>query len=81
MDELPDLGEIEETLSAIDRKEIGATNARQLDVDHRVLLNVQSEVNGLLTRELPATYDKDDLRAILDRIVNAIEDNRSKRKA
>jgi hypothetical protein len=33
----------------------------------------------MLARELPAEYDKDDLRALLERIENAITRNRTQR--
>ena len=80
MDDLPDVGEVVIIVDAIEARGEG-TDAQQLDRDHQVLLDEQAEIAELVSRELPAEYNKDDVRALLDRIENAIDDNRAKRKA
>jgi protein-tyrosine phosphatase len=79
MDELPDVGEIQEMVAAVEAKRADVTSAQQFDIDHQVLLNVRGEITEMLARELPAEYDKDDLRALLERIENAITRNRTQR--
>ena len=79
MDELPDVGEIQEMVAAVEAKRADVTSAQQFDIDHQVLLNVRGEIAEMLARELPAEYDKDDLRALLERIENAITRNRTQR--
>jgi hypothetical protein len=80
MDDLPDVQEVAIIVAAIEAR--GAdTGAQQLDRDHQVLLDEQAEIAELVSRELPAEYKKDEVRALLDRIENAIDDNRAKRKA
>lgn len=81
MAELPDVAEIEEIVAATEAREARSTDVERFDSDHQVLLNVQSEITDLLARELPDSYDKSDLRALLERIENAILANRSKRAA
>ena len=71
-------------VSAVEAKNAGTTSVQQFDSDHQVLLNVQGELADTLARELPAEhdaagFDKDGLRALLDRVEDAIADNRSKR--
>jgi len=81
MEELPDVQEIQETLAVIEVRDPDATTVQRFDSDHNVLVDMQDRIGRMLTRVLPAKYKKDDLRALLDRIENAIVDNRSKRKA
>jgi len=81
MAELPDVAEIEEIVAATEARESRSTDVERFDSDHQILLNIQSEITDLLARELPDRYDKGDLRALLERIENAISANRSKRAA
>ena len=76
MDDLPDVQEVE----VIEARGEG-TSIQQYDRDHQVLLDEQAEIAELVARELPAEYNKDEVRALLDRIENAIDDNRAKRSA
>ena len=80
MDDLPDVQEVAIIVAAIEARGAG-TGAQQLDRDHQVLLDEQAEIAELVSRELPSEYNKDEVRALLDRIENAIDDNRAKRKA
>ena len=79
MDQLPDVAEIVEIVAAAEEREARSTDPERFDADHQVLLNVQAELTEMLARELPETYDKEDLRALLERIENAIAANRARR--
>lgn len=81
MDQRPDVAEIAEIVAAAEASEARSTNVERFDSDHQVLLNVQGEVTDLLTRESPDSSDNEALRALLERIENAIVANRSKRAA
>lgn len=80
MDDLPDVQEVALIVAAIEARGGGASIG-QYDRDHQVLLDEQAEIAELVARELPAEYNKDEVRALLDRIENAIDDNRAKRSA
>jgi len=80
MDILPDVEEVAVIVAAIEARG-SDTSVQQFDRDHQVLLDEQAEIAELVSRELPAEYNKNDVRALLDRIENAIDDNRAKRKA
>ena len=79
--DLPDVKEIAETLAVIEERDPYTTTVQRFDVDHGVLLEEQTEITEMLARVLPAKYRKDELRILLERIQNAIIDNRSKRRA
>lgn len=81
MDQVPDITEIEEIVAAAEAREAGSTDVERFDSDHQVLLNVQAEVAELLTGESPDSANNEDLRALLERIENAIVSNRTKRAA
>ena len=80
MDDLPDVQEVALIVAAIEARGESAS-IEQYDRDHQVLLDEQAEIAELVARELPAEYNKDEVRALLDRIENAIDDNRAKRSA
>ncbi len=80
MDDLPDVQEVALIVAAIEARGEG-TSIGQYDRDHQVLLDEQAEIAELVARELPAEYNKDEVRALLDRIEKAIDDNRAKRNA
>jgi Spy/CpxP family protein refolding chaperone len=77
----PDVAEIEQIIAAAEAREAHSTDVERFDSDHQVLLNVQGEVAELLTSESPDSSDNESLRALLERIENAIDTNRSKRAA
>lgn len=77
----PDVTEIEQIVAAAEAREAHSTDVERFDSDHQVLLNVQGEVAELLTGESPDSPDNEYLRALLERIENAIDANRSKRAA
>ncbi len=81
MNDLPDLDTITTMLTVVEGRDPTGTTATRFDEDHGVLLDTQAEIVALLSRELPAGYDKDDLRNLLDRIENDIDRNRSVREA
>ena len=81
MDYLPDLETIATLLSVVEARDSTSTPVWRFDEDHNVLLATQAELVQMLSSVLPASYDKDDLRTLLDRIDNDIENNRAARKA
>jgi len=81
MDQTPDVAEIEQIVAAAEAREAHSTDVERFDSDHQVLLDVQGEVAELLTRESPDSSNNEALRALLERIENAIVANRSKRAA
>jgi len=81
MDQRPDVAEIAEIVAAAEASEARSTDVERFDSDHQVLLTVQGEVVELLTGESPDSSNNEDLRALLERIENAIVANRSKRAA
>ncbi len=80
MDDLPDVQEVAIIVAAIEARGDG-TSVQQFDRDHQVLLDEQAEIAQLVSQELPAEYNKNDMRALLNRIGNAIDANRAKRQA
>lgn len=81
MAELPDLDTISTMLTAVEERDPQAVSVSRLDEDHNVLLSTQAEIVDLMSAHLPAGYDAEGLRAVLDRIVNDIEHNREVRIA
>jgi hypothetical protein len=81
MSDLPDLDTITTMLTAVEARDPDSTSTVRFDEDHNVLRSTQAEIVEMLARELPASYDKDDLRALLDRIDNDIDRNRALREA
>ena len=79
MDALPDLDTIDTLLTVVEGRDPATTTAIRYDEDHAVLLDTQAEMAEMVSRELPPEYDKDQLRAILDRIETAIDTNRDRR--
>ena len=79
MNDLPDLDTISTMLDAVEARDPETTTPFRYDQDHEVLLSTQAEIVEMLERDLPPTYDKDDLRALLDRIDNDIDRNRELR--
>ena len=79
MSDLPDLDTIATMLTAVEARDPNATTTSRFDEDHNVLRSTQAEIVEMLARELPAEYDKDALRALLDRIDNDIDRNRALR--
>ena len=77
MTDLPDLDTIATMLAAVEARDPLRTTTSRFDEDHNVLRSTQAEIVEMLSRELPASYDKDDLRALLDRIDNDIDQNRA----
>ena len=75
----PDLDTISTMLTAVEQRDPDTTSVSRLDEDHNILLSTQAEIVDLLAGELPAGYDGDGVRAVLDRIVNDIEHNRDLR--
>ena len=79
MAELPDLDTISTMLTAVEARDPQTTTVSRLDEDHNILLSTQAEIVDLMSADLPAGYDAENLRALLDRIVNDIEHNRDVR--
>jgi hypothetical protein len=80
MTDLPDLDTIATMLAAVEARNPSSTTASRYDEDHNVLLSTQAEIVEMVSRELPASYDKDELRNLLDRIDNDIDANRAARE-
>lgn len=70
--DLPDLTEIDETVSFIENRGSGSAGREQTERDDATLASIQQRLAELLAREIPATYDKDRIRGLLDRVNNAI---------
>ena len=81
MAELPDLDTISTMLTVVEGRDPDSISVSRLDEDHSVLLATQGEIVDLLASDLPAGYSPDELRAVLDRIVNDIDRNRGLRPA
>jgi hypothetical protein len=81
MADLPDLDTISTMLTAVEARDPETVTVSRLDQDHNVLLGTQGEIVDLMSADLPQGYDAEGLRAVLDRIVNDIEHNRSLRPA
>lgn len=79
MTELPDLDTITTMLDAVEARNPTTTTTSRFDEDHNVLRSTQAEIVEMLSRQLPDAYDKDELRALLDRIDNDIDRNRALR--
>jgi hypothetical protein len=67
-------------LTVVEARDPVTTTTSRFDEDHNVLRSTQSEIVDVLAGEEPLTYDKDGLRALLDRIENDIDRNRSMRR-
>lgn len=80
MNDLPDLDTIDTLLSAVEGRNPDTTSTSRFDEDHNVLRSTQAEIVEMLSGPLPSSYNKDDLRALLDRIDNDIDQNRAQRK-
>ena len=80
MAQLPDLDTISTLLTVVEARDPVGTSVSRLDEDHSILLSTQSEIVDLMSADAPAGYDGDTLRALLGRIVNAVERNREVRK-
>ena len=81
MAERPDLDTISTMLTVVEQRDPDAVTVSRLDEDHNVLLTTQGEIVDLLAADLPPGYDAEAVRAVLDRIVNDIKQNRSRRTA
>ncbi len=78
--DIPDIQEIEETLVIIENRDPHATSIEQFDRDHDSLLDMQERVAQVVisARALSAGDRRDHLVEVLDRIENAVQDNRSR---
>lgn len=81
MDQLPDLETISTLLTVVEGRDQETTSVTRYDDDHAVLLNTQAELVDVLTQDLPADFDQEALRRLLQRIDEAIENNRTRRGA
>lgn len=81
--EEPDIPEIAQTLEIIEGRDTSSTSVSRYDSDHAVLISLRDRVAPLVIRPRnpgseegrPAAVD------LLDRIENAIDDNRARRDA
>ena len=80
MAEPPDLDAISTMLTVVEGRNPQTVSVTRLDDDHNVLLRTQGEIVDLMSA-LPDGYEAEDVRAVLDRIVNDIEHNRDVRAA
>ncbi|WP_154674058.1 hypothetical protein [Nakamurella lactea] len=71
--DLPDLTEIDETVTFIENRSPASNTPEQADRDEAVLGSIQPRLTEMLARQLPARYDKDRIRGLLDRVNNTIE--------
>lgn len=78
---LPDLDTISTLLTVVEGRDPGTVTVSRLDEDHQILLNTQAEIVDVLAGDPPGAGHADNLRAVLDRIVNDIERNREIRSA
>jgi hypothetical protein len=76
---LPDLDTISTLLSVVEGRDADTVTVSRLDEDHNVLLNTQAEIADVFAGDAAQREDTEDLRAVLDRIVNDIERNRELR--
>ena len=83
MDEQPDIAEITQTLEFIEGRDPATTSVSRYDSDHAVLINLRERIAPLVIQPRNTGSDEGRPAAVdlLDRIENAIEDNRAKRDA
>ncbi|SDP34723.1 hypothetical protein SAMN04515671_3818 [Nakamurella panacisegetis] len=77
----PDFDTIITLLEIVEGRDPAATSVTRFDEDHEVLLSTQAEVVESLAGDAPAELDKDEMRALLDRIEQDIDRNRELRSA
>ena len=77
----PDFDSIITLLNVVEGRDPATTSVRRYDADHGVLLSTQAEVMESLAGEATAVLNKDQLRALLDRIEQDIDQNRELRSA
>lgn len=83
MEEQPDIPEIAQTLEIIEGRDPMSTSVSRYDSDHAVLINLRERVAPLVIR--PGNPGSEQGRpaavSLLDRIENAIDDNRARRES
>ncbi|MGS0683677.1 hypothetical protein ACVBEQ_00745 [Nakamurella sp. GG22] len=82
MADQPDVAEIAQTLAIIEDRDPARTDVSRFDSDHSVLLDMRDRVAGLVVQQRTdgAESDGSDVSPLLDRIENAIDNNRAKRE-
>ncbi len=82
MAEQPDVAEIAQTLAVIEDRDPAHTDVSRFDSDHSVLLDMRDRVAGLVVQQRTDGSESDgsDVSPLLDRIENAIDNNRAKRE-
>jgi hypothetical protein len=82
MADQPDVAEIAQTLAIIEDRDPAHTDVSRFDSDYRVLVDMRDRVAGLVVQQRTdgAESDGSDVSPLLDRIENAIDDNRAKRE-
>jgi hypothetical protein len=83
MDDQPDIEEIAQTLQFIENRDPASTSVSQYDRDHEILASLRDRVAPVVIQ--PRTEGSEEGRPaaidLLDRIENAIDDNRAKRES
>lgn len=82
MEDQPNLAEITQTLEFIEGRDASTTSVSRYDSDHAVLISLRERVAPLVIqlRNPGSEEGRPAVVALLDRIENAIEDNRAKRE-
>ncbi len=82
MEDQPDIAEIAQTLEIIEGRDPATTSVERYDSDHAVLISLRDRVAPLVIQ--PRNPGSEEGRPVvvglLDRIENAIDDNRARRE-
>jgi hypothetical protein len=79
--DLPDLAEIDETVTFIQNRAPSSRAVDQAERDLAILESIRPRLLELLARQLPEQYDKDRIRGLLDRVNGVIDRIRRERMA
>ncbi len=82
MEDQPDVAEITQTLEFIEGRDPSTTSVARYDSDHAVLISLRDRIAPLVIQPRNPGSDEGRPAAVdlLDRIENAIDDNRARRE-